>query len=236
MWSVCVIARDEEETISRCLDSVPGSVARVVVVDDRTTDGTARWAARAGANVLTRRFDTFAGQRNAALAACSTDWVLFLDADEHLSDGARDELTAPRDPGLAGLSFPFRTRWLGRTLVGGRLGRDRKVRAVRRGRGRWVGTVHERLQLDGPVGALRHPIVHDPYRDWLEQVAAVDRYTAAQAAGLRPRRPGERGVRAAWHFVDALGLRGGWRDGLDGVLVAGVGAASVWTKWTRAGR
>jgi glycosyltransferase involved in cell wall biosynthesis len=229
MWSVCVIARDEEARIGTCLASAPASAERVVVVDDRTTDGTARWAERAGARVLVRRLDTFAAQRNAGLEACRGPWVLFLDADERLSDAARSALATP--PPAAGLSFPFETRWLGRTLRAGRMGRDRKVRAVRKGAGRWEGAVHERLVVDGPVAAVAAPILHEPYRDWWEHAAAIEAY--ARLGGRRPRFPGERAGRAALHLVDALVLRAGWRDGVDGAAVAALGAVSVWRKWSR---
>lgn len=231
MWSVCVIARDEEDRIASCLASVPASAERVVVVDDRTRDGTARWAAAAGARVFLRRFDGFAAQRNAGLEACRGEWVLFLDADERLSDAARAALDAPPVHAV-GLSFPFRTTWLGTELRGGRMGRDRKPRAVRRGRGRWIGTVHERLAVDGPVAALAAPILHTPYRDWWEHAQAVRAYAAARPPRRRPL-PFEPGVRAGFHLFDALALRGGWRDGAAGVAVAGFGAASTWWTWSR---
>lgn len=231
MWSVCVIARDEEASIVRCLASTPASAERVVVVDDRSRDGTARWAARVGARVVRRRFDDWSAQRNAALAASRGDRILFLDADETASDALRAWMCGP-DDGADAWSFPFRTRWLGRVLSHGRMGRSRHVRAVRRGRGRWVGAVHERLSTGGVARPIDACIHHDPYETVWDHLAAIERYTSVPGARGREPWPGERPVRAAWHVADALVVRGGWRDGPDGLAVAGLGALAVWKKWS----
>ncbi len=235
--ALVVIARDEEDRLPGCLASVPWASERVVLVDPRTRDATAEVARRCGARVALRPFDDFAGQRNAAAELASAPWTLFLDADERLSAEASDELRGAIGGPHAGLSFPRRSSWLGRELRYGRWGRDRVVRAARRGGGRFVGAVHERLVVDGPVRALRGPLLHDPYRDWLEHLATIDAYASAQARasaalGARAGRL-DPWVRPALHFVDAVLRNAAWRDGPDGLVVAGLGAASVHLKWSR---
>ena len=81
--SVVVLTKNEAGNIRRCLQSVAWCAERVVV-DDGSTDNTVALAQAEGARVVQRRFDTFAQQRNWALASAGLHcpWVLMLDADD----------------------------------------------------------------------------------------------------------------------------------------------------------
>jgi len=63
MFSVLVLTLNEERNLPRCLASAAGC-DDLVVLDSGSIDGTAAIARAAGARVLTRPFDNFAGQRN----------------------------------------------------------------------------------------------------------------------------------------------------------------------------
>lgn len=234
-----VIAKDEEDRIARCLTSVPWASERVVLLDDATTDATARVAARCGARVVRERWRGYVGQKNRALQLASEPWVLSLDADEWLDPVASEALRrALQAPSADGYAFARASRWLGHELRHGRWYPDRKVRVCRPSAARWVGhDVHDRLVVDGRVSDLPGDIGHVPYRNLWEHLATVDRYTAAAARNLH-----QRGARSAWytpalhgslHFVDSMTRRCAWRDGWPGVAVAGLGAAYAWLKWHR---
>jgi glycosyltransferase involved in cell wall biosynthesis len=88
---VAVLARDEERCIQRCLDSIlPSAPDTVVVLDTGSTDKTLERVAGYRAqgvevvHVPWRR--SFAAARNAALERAQGGWVVFLDADEWLTD------------------------------------------------------------------------------------------------------------------------------------------------------
>ncbi|HWT93797.1 MAG TPA: glycosyltransferase, partial [Solirubrobacteraceae bacterium] len=90
--ALCMIVKDEERVLERCLASVAGVVDELVVVDTGSTDRTVEIARAHGATVLTYAWnDDFAAARNVGLEAATSDWILFLDADEELGpkDGAR---------------------------------------------------------------------------------------------------------------------------------------------------
>src|ERR1700733_7692594 len=84
--SLCMIVKNEEATLSQCLDSVRDLAGELVVVDTGSTDATRNIAASHGARVLTFDFTTvnFAAARNHAIAHASGRWILMLDADERL--------------------------------------------------------------------------------------------------------------------------------------------------------
>uniref|UniRef100_A0A832A6S7 Glycosyltransferase n=1 Tax=Desulfacinum infernum TaxID=35837 RepID=A0A832A6S7_9BACT len=88
--SLCMIVKNEEKNLPRCLESVQGQVDEIVVVDTGSTDGTREVAARYGAKVLTYRWQNdFSAARNVSLDHASGDWVLWLDADEELLDSSQ---------------------------------------------------------------------------------------------------------------------------------------------------
>jgi tetratricopeptide (TPR) repeat protein len=83
--SLCMIVRDEAQTLPRCLAAVAGAVDEIVVVDTGSTDATIDIARSFGARVLQRRWTgSFAEARNASLDAATGDWLMYLDADEVL--------------------------------------------------------------------------------------------------------------------------------------------------------
>ena len=91
--SLCMIVKDEEQNLRRCLASVAGAVDEMVVVDTGSTDRTCQIASEFGAQV--HRFpwnDNFSDARNASLERATGDWILFLDADEELAGESRDVL------------------------------------------------------------------------------------------------------------------------------------------------
>ena len=87
--SLCMIVRNEEAHLMRCLSSVAPLVDEIVAVDTGSSDRTPLIAAAFGARVYTHSWtEDFAAARNVALAQARGEWILVLDADEVLS--ARD--------------------------------------------------------------------------------------------------------------------------------------------------
>jgi glycosyltransferase involved in cell wall biosynthesis len=84
--SLCLIVKNEEDNLPRCLDSVRGLAQEIIVVDTGSTDATPSIAAQYGAVVMPFDFKVvdFAGARNYAIACATGRWVLMLDADETL--------------------------------------------------------------------------------------------------------------------------------------------------------
>jgi hypothetical protein len=83
--SLCMIVRDEQEMLGRCLEAVAGAVDEIVVLDTGSTDATIEIARSFGARVLERAWTgSFAEARNVSFEAAGGDWILYLDADELL--------------------------------------------------------------------------------------------------------------------------------------------------------
>ncbi len=83
--SLCMIVRDEQDMLPRCLSAVAGAVDEIVVVDTGSTDATVEIARSFGARVLSHEWTgSFSEARNVSFDAAGGDWLIYLDADEVL--------------------------------------------------------------------------------------------------------------------------------------------------------
>jgi glycosyltransferase involved in cell wall biosynthesis len=227
-----VLTLDEEEHLPGCLASLAPLTGRVVVLDSGSTDRTVAIARQAGAEVVTRAFDGYASQRNAALDLVGdADWVLFLDADERLTEAGAAEIrqrlgSAGTD--VAAFWLPRRNLFFGRELRGGGWWPDFQARLLRPGRARYeeARQVHEVVRIDGDSEQLREPIVHLNYasrRELLDKQREYTRRRVAQELGLRgaPRRRAYvlAPARELWRRFVTLH---GYRDGPTGLFLAAV--------------
>jgi tetratricopeptide (TPR) repeat protein len=91
--SLCMIVKDEEAMLPRSLAAVAPFVDELIVVDTGSTDRTVGIAESFGATVLHHPWDgDFAAARNVGLDAATSDWLMYLDADEVLVDGEGERL------------------------------------------------------------------------------------------------------------------------------------------------
>jgi len=201
--TLCMIVRDEEALLARCLAAVAGVVDEVCVLDTGSGDATVEIAREHGARVAPFVWcDDFAAARNASLdlvPEAGGGWILVLDADEALvADGARERLLefAARHPGEAG-------HLLVENLADdGPASRAEVTRFFPAGpQWRYRGRIHEQLLHRGasprraPTGVV---LRHDGYR--AERLVARDklaRNEALLAAVLRDD-PGD--AWAAYHL------------------------------------
>jgi glycosyltransferase involved in cell wall biosynthesis len=238
--SAILIAKDEERDLPACLASLKGLATEVVVVvDDSTTDKTEAVAKAAGAKTLRRRFDDYARQRQASLDAATSDWCLWIDADETLSPALSKQIAATmKDPGgAAAFQLPFEVRFQGRTLRWGGLGSESHVRLFRRDKARFTGgALHEGLDVQGGIGRLTEPMLHEPYKDLSDYLSKLDRYTtlAAKKRFDSGRRTGPwRHLILPWEFFARAVLKLGVLDGGPGLTWAGLAAYHSWLKYAK---
>jgi hypothetical protein len=174
--SASLIVRDEQRQLPFCLASLGELVDEIVVCDTGSTDATVAVAAlgwgSARTEIRTEPWtDHFGQARNAALAVCTGDWVLSIDADEvAFADPTRlRSLLAHTDSDIDAYAVEI-TNSPGPDCRG--LYRRLECKLFRRTAADWAGRVHERLQhVEGrPIAALAMPsdilrLRHDGYRD-----------------------------------------------------------------------
>lgn len=233
LLSVSIVAFNEERNLPRCLASVAGLAAEVVVMDSGSTDATCRIAEQAGARVIHQAWLGYRDQKNAVLAHCTQPWVLALDADEEVSPALRDEIERffrdGRSARFHGASFPRKVWFLGRWITHGDWYPDRKLRLVRREGARWAGSPeHDFLETTGPVARFSADLHHYSFPDTATFIRKItifsDEYLKRELAAGRRWSLWRNLSRPLWRFFRGYVLRLGFLDGFPGLWVA-VGVA-----------
>jgi (heptosyl)LPS beta-1,4-glucosyltransferase len=227
MLTAIVLTHNEEKHLPDCLRSLAWA-PRTVVFDSFSTDQTPALAKAAGASVMQRAFDHYAGQRQAALEAADSEWVLFVDADERVPPALAQEV-------LSVLHQPEPGWWIPReNYIFGHLTRhagwypDYQLRLLRRALARYDPNrpVHELAILDSPLpaGHMKSAFVHLNYDNAAEFVAKQTYYAGydasrLHAAGVRPR-PHHFMTQPLRQFYWRLVTLSGWRDGVHGLRLS----------------
>ena len=188
--SILIVARNEEARLPDCLASA-AFADEIVVVLDRTTDGSAALARAAGALVLEGAWELEGDRRNAGIAACTGDWILEVDADERVPPELGAEIRALIERSTAAFHRVRIDNYVGERLIlhgwGGSFGTTLKPILFRRGAKHWrAQRVHPGLDWTGSEGErlTAHGIRHELDRDISDMLRRLDHYSSAKAADL----------------------------------------------------
>ena len=151
--SLCIIVKNEEDTIARCLDSVKGIPDEIVIVDTGSTDCTKEIVKEYTDKIFDFTWiDDFSAARNFAFSNATTDYILWLDADDVLAGSDREQFLKLKkniDPLIDVVNMPYLLAFDESGSVTFSL---RRNRLVKRGKSFcWIGAVHEYLEVYGPV-------------------------------------------------------------------------------------
>lgn len=242
-----IFTLNEEQNLPRCLDSLRWC-DDVIVVDSFSTDRTEQICQERGARFFQNRFEGFGTQRNWAVDHTSPrhDWILVLDADERVPDDLVAEMSArlaSADPAIAAYRLKRRFHLWGHWLQHSSLYPTWVVRLIHKDRVRYVNRGHaETQEVDGDVAELDADLIDENAKGILEWFERQTRYARKDAEfelseenrpfhlgdvlspdplvrraalkRLARRAPG----RAPVYFAYSYLLRGGFRDGEDGLV------------------
>ncbi len=194
--SVLILTRNEQQNLPGCLASVAWS-DDIHVFDSCSTDQTQQIARDFGAHITERAFDNWAAHQNWGLVNIPFrhPWVFYLDADERVTPGLLESLTAAVAGSGPNVAFRIQRRdfldgaWLRHVQASPfymRLFRPEKMRYER--------LVNPVSIPDGPVGQLTGYLDHFPFSkgvgDWLDRHNKYSAFEAQQiVANRRTREP-----------------------------------------------
>lgn len=239
--SVCIVCRNEADKLGPCLTSVAWA-DEIVVMDLESTDGSVDLARAAGARVVTREpVPIVELVRNEVAGHAAHDWVLVLDPDERIASGLPAALReAAADPTHHAVVIPRTNYDFGFPPSHPLQRYEPQLRMYRRSGVSWPEIPN--ALPDVPEAHLaRIPdrddlvIIHERSRTIPEVLDRVVRYAPLQAQSMIDR--GE--TFTARKMLGALGenvyrhvlLGRAWRDGVPGLVRAGVLVAFKFYVW-----
>jgi len=237
-----VITKNEEQNIQGCLESVRWA-DEIVVVDAESVDRTVQAARRYTDKVFVRSWPGFGPQKNFAMDQATSEWILVVDADERVTDTLQQEIRRVLQAGpasdVAGFEIPRRNFFYGRWIRGGGIYPDYQLRLFRRSAGRYDDVLlHENLRLSGRIERLVHPMDHHSMPGVREHVRKMIGYSTLGAQEKLKARSRVTVMDLAANHLGTIFktyvLRGGYRDGVHGIIVALFAGMHTFVKYAKA--
>ncbi len=224
--TAAILARDNEDEIADCLQSLAWADERIVVLDTRSNDRTAAIAQALGARVVSHHFQDFARQREFGLSLATGQWLFYVDTDERATPALAEEVRRViRDETRVGWWVPRRNIIWGREIRHGGWYPDYQLRLLKLGHAHYDLTrpVHEVVALDGEEGHLREPLIHYNYRTIGQFIDKQRQYVNYEAdilyvRGVRPR-PLTYLLQPLREFCRRYIVLKGCKDGLHGLAL-----------------
>jgi glycosyltransferase involved in cell wall biosynthesis len=230
MISVIILTKNEERNIEKCLVSVKWC-DEVIILDDMSSDKTVEIAKKFKAKIFLHALGSdFSAQRNFGLSKAQNEWVLFVDADEIVSDALAYEMQNAiglKDQNLNDFDGFYIKRvdfiW-GKQLKYGETGNIKLLRLAKKNCGPWEGKAHERWCINGETTDLVNPIFHSPHKSLDEFLGEINFYTDIKAKELK-----DKNLKSYFwsiilfpsgKFLINYFLKRGFLDGMAGLIFA----------------
>lgn len=236
--SVCMLCFNEADRLPRTLTNV-NEFAQWLVYDTGSTDASIQLARDAGAEVEEHPWEGFSLTRIKHFQQASQEWILWIDADETITDELVDELKKlfASPPEHAAYRLNRMIYFEGKWIKHGDWFPDWNVRLFHRNC--WSmeeRAVHESLEIQGSVGSLHTPLEHHSFRSWDDKNQRSAKYAALWAdmkhqegqtvSALSPL------TRGVWKFIRGYVLKCGFLDGIIGFKIALSNAKESHLKYT----
>lgn len=219
--SLCMIVKNEEETLGRCLDTAKDIVDEINIVDTGSADKTKEIALK----YTDRVFDfpwtnSFAEARNESYKYATKDYILYLDADDVLLEADQEklkELKETLDPSVDSVSMYYNA---GMDQYGNVTLRYRNNRLVKREKNfRWYGDCHNYIDVRGKIINSDVAVTHKKVKHSAGRTVSIFEEKIARGDTFSPRdyfyygnelRENGRHQAAIESYDKNLALKGGW--------------------------
>lgn len=187
--SVTIIARSRSEIFSQCLRTA-GKISDDIVVITNSS----------------HKFVNYSDQKNFAASKCKYDWILSLDDDEWLEDGLIKEINDIKNWDYGGFLIKRKNIIFGKVMnhTNWEPQADKHIWLYNPKLGKWIGTVHEEIVINGRIGELKFCKMHENYTTVEQFMNKLNVYTSKETKSVNPIYDFLR--RYFWH----LGFLDGW--------------------------
>lgn len=232
--TVIIPTFNEENYIQDCLNSV-SFANQIIIIDSFSTDNTLQLIKNFNCEVIQRKFDNFSNQKNEAIKLAKSDWILFLDADERVTEKLKIEILATIEhPEHDAYKIRFPHFYMNRFLYHTE---NKVVRLVKNNEIHFEGEVHEKLIHPGSVGLLKNFMLHYTYKGLFHYIKKKDSYAWFQAKMSKDRNKKATYFHLVfkpfYRFFHTYFIRKGFLDGVPGLAVATIDAYGVFSRYVK---
>ena len=226
--TVCTLALNEENKIKKCLLSANKLTNKIIVgIDNNTTDQTEIIARKHCSEIyLVEHKNNFHFNKNFLIKKAKTEWILWIDSDEYLSDRLVSEIrqvvSQNKDNGYL---IPRKNIIFNKWIKHSGWYPDYQMRLFKRGQGLYpCKRIHENQVVKGSIGKLKNNIIHNNYESVEQFIFKLNKYTSLDVNYLEKEIGKIKIVdlitRPANEFVKRLVAEKGYRDGIHGLVLS----------------
>lgn len=239
MLSAIIIAKDEEDRIKTCLESVKWA-DEIIVLDNGSSDKTVQIARQYTDQIIEYESDDFSALRNKAMEKAEGDWVLYVDSDERILEELKEEISQLiSDDRFSAYAISRKNIIFGREVNYGPYRKDWVIRLFKKSDFEgWNGRIHESPNFKGKLGYAKNPLLHLTHRD-VDQMVLKSLEWSKIDAKLRfdaghPRMSGWRFLRILFGELLNQGIkREGFFNGTVGVMDSVLQTFSLFIAYVR---
>lgn len=234
-----VITFNEEKNIEEVIKNLD-FVDEIIIIDSYSTDKTIPIIEKyPHVKLVKNKFENFTYQRNLALSLASHPWILFIDADERITDSLRDEIIdTVKDP-KADDAYGFFRKFMfqNKPLYFSGWQTDKNIRLFRKGKAEYIREklVHEKLSISGSQNTLKNKLIHYSYTDYKSYKGKMVNYGKLKAKELflKKIRPNafHLYIKPAYKFLHSYFIRLGILDGKKGIIICYLNALSIYVRY-----
>lgn len=216
---------NEEERIANSLKSA-AFADEVIVIDSFSTDNTVNIVKQCNAILYQRKFDDFSSQKNYAISKATHDWIIWIDADEVLTEDLQNEIRITvENPKNQVAFYIYRIFFFnGKRLHFSGTQNDKLIRLFDKNHCYYEGRVHEKIKAQGKVGFLKNKILHYSYIGYDKYVSKLNLHSTIKAQELFEKgltiTPYHIIIKPLARFVKHYFIKLGFLDGFYGFIIS----------------
>lgn len=220
-----ILTKNEANNIEDCITSIR-CADEILVIDDESTDETVSLAKNLGAKVISHPLqNNWAQQRLFAIEQAQCEWILFVDADERISEELNASITKVVKEEKRAYLLERHNVFHYNKATHGSMRSDKVLRLMPKDGATIQGEVHEKFISAYPEAEIHGKLFHYTYDNWTQYLNKMNRYTSIAAEQYY-----EKGkycyfvkdiiLRPVWAFFKVYILQKGFLDGKIGFILS----------------
>lgn len=239
--SATIIVFNEAENIAAVCETLDWA-DEIIIVDSASTDETVKIAEKYTDKIFQREFRGYKDKHEFADSKTTGDWIFWIDADERVTDKLKISIKSLRQKDESKLPDGFKiarkTWYLGHWIKNSGWYPDYQMRLYRKNASFWDGvSPHETARVKGNVEVLEGELLHYTKKDLSEHHTVLDSYTSLAAEFLHKNGKvvGKKHLffNPVAAFLRTYILKKGFRDGIQGLMIAMFTAYGVFLKYAK---